>query len=116
MPHIDYFLCNAFEAFRMTEIRRPEQAARALKDRGAANIIVKLGEKGCYIVGDVFSGHIPAPKVDVVDTTGAGDAFAAGYLAALCRGEEFRTAIEAGNQAGARIVGKLGAIQAWLDV
>ena len=115
MPHLDYFLCNAYEAFRMTEIRDPGQAARALKERAAANVILKLGEKGCLVEGDTFSGEIPAPKVDVVDTTGAGDAFAAGFIAALSRGADFTSAIAAGNQAGAHIVGKLGAIQAWLE-
>ena len=115
MPHLDCFLCNAYEAFRMTDIRHPEQAARALRKRGAANVIVKLGEKGCIVEGDAFTGKVPAPKVDVIDTTGAGDAFAAGFIAALSRGSDFSAAIEAGNQAGARIVGKLGAIQAWLE-
>ncbi len=115
MPYLDCFMCNAYEAFRMTDLRDPEQAARALKEHGAANVIVKLGEKGCLIEGDAFRGRIPAPKVDVVDTTGAGDAFAAGFIAALCRGEGFTRAIEAGNQAGGRVVGELGAIQAWLE-
>jgi len=115
MPFVDNFLCNAYEAFRMTGIDIPEQAAHALKDHGANNVIVKLGEKGCYFLGDAFTGHIPAPKVDVVDTTGAGDAFAAGFIAALCRGSSIQEALKAGNQAGAQIVGKLGAIQAWMD-
>ncbi|MBC8507947.1 MAG: carbohydrate kinase family protein [Anaerolineales bacterium] len=115
MPYIDNFLCNEYEAFRMTGIVIPEQAARALKDRGAANVIVKLGEKGCYVLGDTFTGLIAAPKADVVDTTGAGDAFAAGFIAALCRTSSLQEALNAGNQAGAHIVRKLGAIQAWLD-
>ena len=74
----------------MTEIHNPEQAGVALKERGAANVIVKLGEKGCSIVGDSFTGQIPAPKVAVVDTTGAGDAFAAGFIAAYAAGRIFK--------------------------
>ncbi|MBM3144006.1 MAG: carbohydrate kinase family protein [Chloroflexi bacterium] len=115
MPHLDHFLCNDYEAYRMTDIRDSKKAARALKARGATNVIVKLGEKGCWVESDSFTGRIPAPKAEVVDTTGAGDAFAAGFIAALCRGADLPTAAEAGNRAGARIVGRLGAIQAWLD-
>jgi sugar/nucleoside kinase (ribokinase family) len=115
MPHIDYFVCNAYEAFRMTGEQDPDKAARQLKEHGAGNVIIKLGEKGCLIEGDSYVGRIPAPKAEVVDTTGAGDAFAAGFIAALNRGADFVPAIEAGNKAGARIVEKLGAIQAWLD-
>ena len=51
----------------------------------------------------------------VVDTTGAGDAFAAGFIAAALRGERLEAACEAGNAAGARIVSRLGAVSAWFD-
>jgi sugar/nucleoside kinase (ribokinase family) len=115
MPHIDYFLCNAKEASRMLDEDNPQRAGHALKDLGAANVIIKLGAQGCLVEGDSFCGLIPAPKVDVLDTTGAGDAFAAGLIAALARGAELHSASQAGNQAGARIVGKLGPIQGWLD-
>lgn len=114
MPYIDYFLCNMKEATRMLDEDDPQKAARALKERGASNVIIKLGAKGCWVKGDSVSKAIPAPKVEVVDTTGAGDAFAAGFIAALNQGANLEAACEAGNQAGARIVGKLGPIQAWL--
>ena len=57
-----------------------------------------------------------ASRVDnVVDTTGAGDAFAAGLIAALVGGKDLKSACLAGNLAGARIVQRLGAITAWLE-
>jgi sugar/nucleoside kinase (ribokinase family) len=114
MPNLDYFLCNDFEAFRLTGIDDPLQAAQNLKGRGASNVIVKLGEKGSWLEADSGGERIPAPQVEVVDTTGAGDAFAAGFVAALLRGEDVASACRAGNQAGARICTKLGAIEAWL--
>ena len=115
MPNLDYFLCNDFEAFRLTGLDDPIQAAQNLKGRGAGNVIVKLGEKGSWLEADSGGEPIPAPQVEVVDTTGAGDAFAAGFVAALVRGDDVASACRAGNQAGARICTKLGAIEAWLQ-
>jgi len=115
MPYIDYFLCNAKEAARMVDDADPRRAAGALKARGAANVIIKLGKKGCLIEGESVREVIPAPKVDVLDTTGAGDAFAAGLIAALTRGSELHSACQEGNQAGGRVATRLGPIQAWLD-
>jgi sugar/nucleoside kinase (ribokinase family) len=50
-----------------------------------------------------------AVAVDVVDTTGAGDAFAAGFLPAWAGGEGLVVALERGNRAGARVVSRVGA-------
>jgi sugar/nucleoside kinase (ribokinase family) len=115
LPHLDYFLANDHEAFRMTDETDPVKAAAILRTRGARNVIVKLGAEGCYTLSDEFTGVVPALKVEVVDTTGAGDAFVAGFIAALARGADVKSACEAGNQAGARIVQKLGAIAGWLE-
>lgn len=115
LPRLDYFLANDHEAFRLTGETNPEQAAAILKEHGARNVIVKLGAEGCYALSDEFTGVVPALKVEVVDTTGAGDAFAAGFIAALVRSADVKLACEAGNQAGGRIVQKLGAIAGWLE-
>jgi sugar/nucleoside kinase (ribokinase family) len=115
MPYLDYFLANDHEAFRLTGEKDPQMAAAILRERGAQSVIVKLGAEGCYALSDEFTGEVPAFKVEVVDTTGAGDAFAAGFIAALARGADLKGACEAGNRAGARIVQKLGAIEGWLD-
>ncbi|MFN2234633.1 MAG: carbohydrate kinase family protein [Anaerolineales bacterium] len=115
LPHLDYFLANDHEAFRLTGERDPKKAAAQIRAYGVQNVIIKLGAAGCYALSDEFSGEVPACKVAAVDTTGAGDAFAAGLIAALVGGKNLKSACEAGNQAGARIVGKLGAITAWLE-
>jgi 2-dehydro-3-deoxygluconokinase len=52
----------------------------------------------------------------VVDTTGAGDAFAAGLIRAILKGEKMEDACLSANQAGAHIVGTLGAVGGWLKV
>ena len=115
MPHLDYFMANDFEAFRLTREEQPENAARILREKGARSVLIKLGAKGCYANSESFTGLVPSIRVEVIDTTGAGDAFAAGFIAALSKGDDLKSAIEAGNQAGAKICTKLGAIAAWLD-
>ena len=115
LPHLDFFIANDHEAFRLTNERDPVRAAAILRDRGAQNVIIKLGAAGCYACSEEFTGIVPAIKVKVVDTTGAGDAFAAGFIAARARRARVKAACEAGNRAGARIVQKLGAIAGWME-
>ena len=113
LPYLDLFLCNLREARYLTGRQDPAAAARALRVQGVRTVVVKLGAEGCWAEGAGFSGRIPAPQVEVVDTTGAGDAFAAGLIAALLRGADLETACRAGNEAGARVVGTLGTVAAW---
>jgi sugar/nucleoside kinase (ribokinase family) len=68
-------------------------------------MVVKLGARGARW-GDI---EVPAEDVEVVDTTGAGDAFAAGFLAARLDGAERREALEAGCHVAARVVAQVGA-------
>jgi sugar/nucleoside kinase (ribokinase family) len=115
LPQVDYFIANDHEAARLTGEADYEKAAARLKAKGAGNVVVKLGASGCFGLSSTYSGIVPATEVDVVDTTGAGDAFAAGFIAALYRNEEFRLACLAGNLAGGKICTRLGAITAWLE-
>jgi ribokinase len=115
LPHLDTFIANDHEATRLTGEENYEKAAMVLKERGADKVVIKLGAVGCWGVSDSYSGIVPATEVDVLDTTGAGDAFAAGYIAAFARGQTFPAACLAGNQAGAKICTRLGAITAWLE-
>jgi len=114
LPHLDLFLCNAHEAWRITGEAQPQDAARALRTLGAKSVIVKMGAQGCWLESQEYRGQFPAPQVEVVDTTGAGDAFAAGSIQAILEGKTLEEACQAGNAAGARMVGALGALGGWL--
>jgi len=114
MPYLDVFLCNSHEAWRVTGEERPQDAAQVLRRSGVKSVIVKTGAQGCWLDCQEYIGQIPAPKVEVVDTTGAGDAFAAGLIQALLAGKTLEQACHAGNTAGARMVGALGALGGWL--
>jgi sugar/nucleoside kinase (ribokinase family) len=115
LPHLDYFMANDHEATRLTGESDYQNAAVVLRARGTRSVIIKLGAKGCFALSDDFTGIVPATKVNVVDTTGAGDAFAAGFIAGLTQGCELRDACQRGNRAGAKVCTRLGAIASWLD-
>ena len=72
-------------------------------------VVIKLGAEGAAMGNAAgLRLSLPAPKVDVVDTTGAGDAFAAGFLSAELRGEALETALAAGIKAGSAAVTQIG--------
>jgi sugar/nucleoside kinase (ribokinase family) len=108
-------MCNAHEGFRLTGEEDSLVIGNTLRNRGGRTVLVKLGSKGCHVINDDEDFVVDADKVHVVDTTGAGDAFAAGFIAAMMSGESLRQAVVHGNRAGARIVQQLGAITAWMD-
>ena len=64
-------------------VERPQEAAEILLGRGASLVLVSLGPEGAYYATGEFSGGVPAFEVEVVDATGAGDAFFAAALAHL---------------------------------
>lgn len=114
LPYIDIFLCNGDEAKRITGFAAPGLAAQSLLDRGVKSVIVKLGANGCWVETNQISTHLPASRTKVVDTTGAGDAFAAGLIAGLLKGFDLVNACRIANESGARIASAFGCISAWL--
>ncbi|MDX1436263.1 MAG: carbohydrate kinase family protein [Anaerolineales bacterium] len=87
----------------------PEGAAQAIRGMGPETVIVTLGAQGCYVASDEYSGYLPAaPVTEVVDTTGAGDAFCGGYLAGCVTGLNTLDAARAGNWAASNIIRQAG--------
>jgi len=72
----------------------PEEVARDLIRAGVRQVVTTLGEEGALIVTASSSKHVPAIRVQAVDTTGAGDAFNAGLASALACGESLESAVE----------------------
>ena len=79
LPHVDYFLPNAQEACAITGRSDVESAAAALAAEGSV-VVVKLGAEGGLVCAATEVGRRGAPPTEVVDTTGAGDSFDAGFL------------------------------------
>ncbi len=111
---LDIFLCNAVEAARLTGEHDPLRASKLFLSHGVKNVIIKLGSEGCRITDNKRSRTIPGlPVPEVEDTTGAGDAFAAGLISGIVGGKDYVQACETGNEAGARIVRHFGAVAGW---
>jgi len=72
--------------------------------------VITRSEKGCIVIGPDGTAAVPAfPVKRVVDTTGAGDLFAAGFLSGLARGADDRTCGRLGVLAAGEVIGHLGA-------
>ncbi|MBG0817218.1 sugar kinase [Planomonospora sp. ID82291] len=99
---------NRDEALLLTGETAPERAAERLSLRyGAA--AVKLGSRGAVMARrGRLTARVPGLAVQAVDSTGAGDAFAAGLLTALLAGADDEAALEAGSRAGAEAVTVIG--------
>ena len=108
----DYLVVNETEVLEVGQLpgMAPEQAARALQSRGAHGVVVTLGAAGALLVegcGEVTT--LDAHRVDVVDTTAAGDAFVGAFAVALAEGATATDALRLATAAGALAVTRAGA-------
>ncbi|WP_408071453.1 carbohydrate kinase family protein [Butyrivibrio sp. JL13D10] len=87
LPYIDFFLTNEDEAAMLTDCSDAYENARRIVNAGAGCAVIKCGKNGCIIRNGEETIEIPAYQgCRAVDTTGAGDSFAAGFLYGLSRG------------------------------
>lgn len=111
---IDYLIPNESEATALTGLpvdstASADAAASALLKAGVSKVIVTLGEQGALFASASRSEHFPAPKVQPVDTTAAGDTFVGGFAAALADSKSESDAIRFGQVAAALSVTRSGA-------
>ncbi len=99
LPHLDILFVNQTEAAMFAERGLQLQVPCVVK---------KLGAQGCAVNG----AHVPGYRVDAVDTTGAGDCFVGGFLAARMRGASLMEAAAFANAAGALSTTAIGSITA----
>ena len=110
LPHLDYFMPSEREVRMLLGPVRPEKAAREFLNLGARRVILKLGEKGSRLyTREGAEIQAPAYQAKVVDTTGAGDCFCAGFIKGLSLGWDLGDALRLANAAGACAVEGLGA-------
>ena len=108
LPEVDYFLPNDTEARALTGEADPEAQARRLLQAGCRSVIITLGERGALLVNQHQTLEAPAPKVEVVDGSGAGDAFAAGLIVGLLEGWDAARALQFASVIGASACTRLG--------
>jgi sugar/nucleoside kinase (ribokinase family) len=109
LARCDWWSCNEREAGLLTGVTGdPPAAVRALAPRTAGHVIVRAGAAGCFLAVSGTVVHVPAPAVEPVDTTGAGDAHAGAFLAALAAGLGPVAAARRANAAAAFAVTRPG--------
>ena len=104
LPYVDVFLPNNDEAAELTGSRHPWKQADAFRAAGAHTVVITSGQRGAHLVSDNTRLHIGAYSTDVVGSTGAGDAFNAGFIAALLENQDLPTCLRWGSALGASCV------------
>jgi sugar/nucleoside kinase (ribokinase family) len=109
MPHLDYFMPNIEEAEMISGLSDRIDLAQYFLAMGAGTVILKMGDQGASVnrVG-VPELRVPAFQVDVVDTTGCGDAFDAGFMLTTAMGWELEQAARFGAACGSLVATGLG--------
>lgn len=112
--YIDYLMPNEEEACLITGQSDTENAAKSFIKAGVKNVIIKCGKRGCLVMNK-YESYIVSTKENAccIDTTGAGDSFAAGFICALSEGKSLKECAQFANECGAKAVGVMGATQ-WL--
>jgi len=108
LPELDYLLPNAEQVLGLSGCSELEEGCRALLERGIGCVAATDGARGAVVADAGGVERVPAYAVDVVDTTGCGDAFSAGFLRGLSVGLGRRDAAALGCAAAAFVAGGLG--------
>ena len=105
LPLIDYIFPNEKEAAYYTGEKTIPQMAHALRKTGIRNVIIKAGPEGCYGCGEEQEFYFPAvPVPNVIDTTGAGDNYVAGFISGILHNASLRDCANLGLQQAARAI------------
>ena len=113
LPLVDVLIVNRGEAAALlgqhAGDHHPEALASGLRDLGVREIVITLGSEGVFAMHGDDGLTLSARKVDVVDTTGAGDTFCGAFAARMLEGSSFREAVAHANIAGALATTRAGA-------
>ncbi len=106
---VDLIFANESELKSLYETADFDTAVKALRDDVTLAVVTR-SEKGCVVVSRESNEAVPAAPIDrLVDATGAGDLFAAGFLTGLARGQDHRNCARLGAIAAAEVIQHLGA-------
>ena len=108
LPHADYLLPNDEQVLGFTGASTLEEGAQALVALGVGCVAVTQGAKGALVVTVDEVIEVPAFQVEVVDTTGCGDAFSAGFLRGVALGGDLAAAARLGCATAAQVAQGLG--------
>ena len=110
LPEVDVFLPNEVEALSMARISVVEDAIARLRSAGAGTVVVKTAGQGAVAAQAGDAVAVAGIPTQVVDSTGAGDSFDAGFLAGFLGGQPLRRCLEIGNACGALSTRGIGGV------
>ena len=116
MPLIDYFMPNDQQICELYETTNVAAACDAALDDGARAVIVTLGSDGCLTATPTGHLRVPAPSVNVLDTTGCGDAFSAAFIRGKLLGWNDEAAAKLACAAGSLVATGLGSDAGIVDL
>lgn len=108
LPSVDFFLPNYDEARHVTGEQDPERQAAVFNEAGAGTVVITMGADGLLVRTAIGSKRVRAPSVDVVDGSGAGDAFAAGLIVGILEGWSLEQSLLFASDVGALACTALG--------
>ena len=116
LPFVDWFMPNADQACKLTETSNPEQAATQMLSFGVGGVVLTMGGDGSMMTTARGRVHLPAHDVKVVDTSGCGDAYCAGFIRGLTLKWPPAECMKLGNAAAALVAQGLGSDAGIRDV
>lgn len=108
LEHVDWFLPNDDQALKLTGADDVEAAGLALRERGVGGCAITCGARGSVVVDADGAERVPAFEIEVVDTTGCGDAFSAGFMRGLSLGRSPADSARLGSACAALVAQGLG--------
>lgn len=109
LTHTNILLLNKEEALRFAKAKSIEEALRTLSNAGAQYVCITDGGNGCTATDGKMTYFCPTEKGNIVDTTGAGDAFGTGLTWAILQGEDLPKALITGTINATSVVSAIGA-------
>jgi len=116
LPHVDLFMPSLAEVRALAATGDPVEGARRFMARGAGGCLIKMGSEGALLVLPDRQTHVPAHRIEPVDTTSCGDSLCAGYIAGRARGLDPAEALRVGVATAAHValaVGTLGKLESY---
>jgi sugar/nucleoside kinase (ribokinase family) len=120
LPYVDYFMPGYEEALLMCGLSDRHDVIKFFLDKGAKHTVFKMGEAGSSIAwyenGELEEIRVPVIPVPVVDSTGCGDSFCAGFIVGLSMGWDLEKAARLGSACGALVIQGLGSDAGIVDL
>lgn len=111
-----FFFPNEGQLAGMTGTDDPAEGVARLRELGVETVVGTLGGEGSLIVGPEGEARVPAFEIDLVDTTGCGDAYAAGFIVAVANGWDAEAAAWLGSAAAGQVATGLGSDAGIVDL